>query len=383
MRKNFPRSYAIRAAALILAAAFALAGYGCSGDDPPAKSRVAVTILTVSESEASRSGAYTASFQPQHSVLVASQVSGDVDSIKQVTGADQRMREIQGGDQVKAHELLATIKSDIYQAQVTQAASALTSAQASFQRAKRDFDRDSELIKQQIISQAAFDQASQEYQSARSQVEQSQAAEHQAQINLDYCKLASPMDGEVLERHVEVGSLVEPGVVAFEIADASELKAVIGVSDVDLRQLKQGSAQTLTSEALPGVLLTGKITKVAPDADPATRTFAVEITVPNMDGRLRPGMTAALRIAGATAPTAVSATLPLNAIVRPPDDQRDFAVYVIEDRGGRSFARLRKVSLGEIVGNEIVVARGVTLGDRVIMRGATMVSEGSEVRIIP
>ncbi|HXM89501.1 MAG TPA: hypothetical protein VN916_08595, partial [Candidatus Acidoferrum sp.] len=67
----------------------------------------------------------------------------------------------------------------------------------------------------------------------------------------------------------------------------------------------------------------------------------------------------------------------------PPHDRDDFAVYVVEDRDGKSFARLRKVSLGEIVGNEIAVSKGVSIGDRVIMRGAMMVSEGAEVRVIP
>ena len=94
-------------------------------------------------------------------------------------------------------------------------------------------------------------------------------------------------------------------------------------------------------------------------------------------------MIASLQIAGAARPGTDLAMLPLNAIVRPPDDRKDFAVYVVEDRDGRSFARLRKVNLGEIAGNDIAVLDGVRIGDRVIVRGATMVSEGAEVRIIP
>jgi RND family efflux transporter MFP subunit len=369
---------------LVLLAAFAIGAYGCAPDDPPAPPRIAVTVLTVSPGEAEAgSAAYTASLQPYQQVSVAFQVSGYVNSIKQVTGADARMREIQGGDLVKAHELLATATSDTYQDLVNQSASALTSAQASYVRAKQDFDRDSALLKQQVIAQATYDQASQVYQSARSQVEESQAALRQAQVKLDYCKLTSPMDGVVLDRHIEVGSLVEPTTVAFEVADLSDMKAVFGVSDMEVGELKQGSSQTLSAEALPGVPLTGKITSVAPNADPATRTFDVEVTVPNKDGKLRSGMIASLQIAATGTPAVSSATLPLNAIVRPPYDRNDFAVYVVEDRDGKSFARLRKVSLGEIVGNEITVSKGVNIGDRVIMRGAMMVSEGAEVRVIP
>jgi hypothetical protein len=59
-----------------------------------------------------------------------------------------------------------------------------------------------------------------------------------------------------------------------------------------------------------------------------------------------------------------------------------FAVYVVAEKAGRSFAHLRKVRLGDIVGNEIMVSSGVQLGDQVIVRGATVVTDGTEVQVI-
>ena len=167
------------------------------------------------------------------------------------------------------------------------------------------------------------------------------------------------MNGVILDRHAEVGSLVEPGTVAFKVADTTEMKAIFGVSDIQVEQLKQGEPQTLAAEAIPGVQLTGTITKIAPNADPTTRIFDVEVAVPNKDGKLRTGMIASLQLVQTEAPRPTEATLPLNAIVRPPHDQKDFAVYMVEEREGRSFARLREVRLGEIVGNDIMVASGV------------------------
>jgi RND family efflux transporter MFP subunit len=187
----------------------------------------------------------------------------------------------------------------------------------------------------------------------------------------------------ILSRGIEMGSLAEPGAPAFQVADTTNMKAVFGSSDMQVAQLKQGQTQTLTSEAIPGVQLVGTITRIAPNADLATRIYDVEITVPNKNGKIRPGMIASLQIAGAIAPSATSATLPLNAIVRPPDDQKDYAVYVVQEKSGKTLAQLRRVRLGEIVGNEITVSSGVQMGDRVIVRGATMVSDGAEVRIIP
>jgi len=368
---------------ILIAVTLAVFATACSHDDPPSAPRIAVTVMTVAEGEASRSGAYTASFQPDQQVAMAFQVGGYVDSIKQVMGADGRPRDIQGGDHIKAHELLASVKQDTYQAQVSKAAAGVAAAHASFDRAQHDYQRDSELMKLQVIAPSLYDQAAQQYQSSKSEVEQASDALRQAQINLGYCKLSSPIEGEVIDRRIEVGSLVEPSTIAFDVANIDDMKAAFGVSDILVGHLKQGSIQTLTTEALPGAVLIGKITSIAANADPTTRTFQIEVTVPNKDGRLRPGMIAALQMRDGNAAVAEALTLPLNAIVRPPHDARDFAVYVVENQGGRSLASLRKVSLGEIIGNEIAVSHGVAAGDRVIVRGATMVSEGSEVRIIP
>lgn len=370
----------------LLSAAAVLTAAGCSGGDSAAASRepVAVTIQTVSGGIEARTGAYTASFEPAQQVAVAFQVGGYIDSITQVMGADGRKRDLQGGDWVKDHQPLAAIKCDVYQAQANQYASALNGVQAELARAKKDFDRDTALMNQQIIARAAYDATTQRLQTAQAQVHQEEAALKQAQLNVGYCDLASPMDGMILDRKIEVGTLVAPNTVAFQVADISDMKAVFGVSDMHVAQLKQGQTQALSCEAIPGTELSGKITRVAPNADLTTRIFDVEVTVPNKAGKIRSGMVASLQLGDAgSSPSAVTAALPLNAIVRPPHDQNDFAVYVVEDNNGKNFAHLRKVQLGNIVGNEILVSSGVKLGDRVILRGATMVGEGDEVKIIP
>jgi multidrug efflux system membrane fusion protein len=375
VRLNFPLALTF--------AAVMLTGLGCAKPPAAEQPRIAVTVLTVSETQQSNSGAYTASFQPSRQTAVSFQVGGNVDFIKQIPGADGRPHDLQGGDLVKAHDLLGSVKSDTYEAQVSQSESALAGARAVFEKAKQDFDRDAQLLSQHIIARETYDLSAEQYQSAQSQVAQAEAAVKQAQINLGYCKLASPMDGVVLTRGIEVGSLAGPTTVAFQIADTSEMKAVFGGSDIQVAKLKQGQTQTLTSEAIPGVPLIGTITRIAPNADPTTRIFDVEITVPNKDGKIRTGMIASLRIAGAAASTSAQATLPLNAIVRPPNDQKDFAVYVVEEDAGKTMAKLRTVRLGDIVGNDIAVLSGVKMGDQVVVRGATMVSDGTEVTIIP
>src|SRR5262249_21449625 len=159
---------------------------------------IAVTVRTLSPNGESRSGVYTASFQPAQQIPVAFQVAGYVESIKQVLGADGHQRSLQGGDWVKGREQLASVRSDLYLAQVNQANSALGGAKAELVRAKNDLDRDSQLVSQHVIAQAMYDVSQQRFQTAESAVKQQEAALRQAQINLDYCRLTSPIDGMVI-----------------------------------------------------------------------------------------------------------------------------------------------------------------------------------------
>ena len=344
---------------------------------------IAVSVRVVSPADDPRSQIYSATLQPNREVAVAFQVTGYVEAIKQVLGADGRMRNIQQGDPVKAGELLTTVRSDTYKAQVMQLASQLISAQAADARAARDFQRDSELYAKHVIANSEYDYAMQQSQTAKAQVGQAEGALRQGQITLGYCKLVSPMDGVVLDRKIEIGSLVQANTVAFRIADTQEMKAVFGVSDIQIGQFKTAQSETLTSDALPGHPITGKITRIDLQADPTTRGFDVEVTVPNSDGKLRIGMVASLDFAHAMVPSSTVPMLPLAAIVRPPQDLQGFAVYAAEDQNGHTIARLRKVQLGPIVGNEITVSSGVQAGERVIIRGATMVTDGAEVSVIP
>ncbi|MFZ0658354.1 MAG: efflux RND transporter periplasmic adaptor subunit [Candidatus Binataceae bacterium] len=358
---------------------------GCGNHPKPAAAPpIAVTVRAVREATQTHRGVYTANLQPYRQVGLTFQVNGYVETIKQVAGVGGRTRDIQGGDPVKNGELLATIQTGPYQQQVNQAASVLVNAEATYAKAKADYDRNSALFKEKIIARRDYDSAVQQYKSSDAQVKQSEASLKQAQINLGYCKLMSPMDAVMLSRGIEIGSLVGPSVVAFQIADTTEMKAIFAVSDIEVGQLKQGQVQTLRSEALPGVQLEGQITRIAQSADQNTRTFDVEVTIPNKDGRMRVGMIASLKLANnASAPVATAATVPINAVVRPPEDPSGYAVFVASQEGGKTIARMRKVRLGDIVGNEIAVDSGVAIGDPVIVRGATMVTDGQEIRIIP
>ena len=124
------------------------------------------------------------------------------------------------------------------------------------------------------------------------------------------------------------------------------------------------------------------ITRIAPSADPKSRVFEIEATIPNPNDQLKVGMIAKLVVPeGALASRALM--LPLTAVVRSPRDPRGFSVFVVTSEAGKEVAQLRDVKLGEVVGNAVIVSEGLEPRQRVVSMGATLLTDGEPVRIIP
>jgi multidrug efflux system membrane fusion protein len=166
------------------------------------------------------------------------------------------------------------------------------------------------------------------------------------------------------------------------VADTHSVKVVIGVPDTLLATFRTGATETVTTDALPDRRFDGRVTKVSPTADPRSRLFEIEITLPNTDGALKPGMVAAVQVnrAGERATTRTEAVvIPLSAVVRPPGKTEGYAVYIVRQQGDVSTAELRPVRLGVLLGNDITVVEGLTGDERLIVQGATIVTNGERV----
>jgi RND family efflux transporter MFP subunit len=290
------------------------------------------------------------------------------------------------------------------------AISQLAVAQAAYEKASLDMERARNLYGTQSLTKVDYDQAKAQFDETRAQMDvakaqiaAAEASEQTAQsqigvaagriatakagvdhgeIQLGDTALTAPMDALILKRNVEAGDFAQPGKVGFVLADVSSAKVVFGVPDVVLPSLAPGSLQTITAEAVPGVEFRGQITRVAPSADVKSRTFDVEVTVPNSGYRLKVGLIASIQL-GAARPAAPVPVVPLNAIVRPKQDPAGYAVVVVEEQAGKPVARVRPITLGETYGNLIGVTQGVKVGERVVVTGATQVGDGDPVRVIP
>jgi RND family efflux transporter MFP subunit len=325
---------------------------------------------------------YSANIEPAKSVNVAFKVGGYIAKIRQAEGADGRKRDIQAGDPVTQGEILAEVDPEQYSDQVKEARAQLAAAEAAQKKADADFKRATALFKSASMTAPEYDTYRKEYESARASVAGAGAQLDDAEDNLGYTRLKTPLTGVVLQRNVEVGTLVSPQTVGFVVADASSVKAVFGVPDVALTDVKAGDPIPVTNASLPGRRFDGTVTEIAPAADSATRVFDVEVTLPNADGLLRVGMVVSLALQAAP-PAGPTIQVPLTAVVRGTSGADAYAVYLVETKGQADVVRLTEVELGEVTGSEIAVTGGLTAGDRVVVTGATLVRDGQTARIIP
>ena len=361
-------------AAWVVAAAAVASG--CAKQEGYQKPLTPVRVQAVARSAATSGVRYSASVEPNTRVDLAFKAGGYIQQLAEIGG-----RTIQDGDRVTRGMVLARIRLADYEEKVKQARSQLAEAEAAQAQVKPAYDRATQLFQARSIARPEFEQAQAAYDTVQAKLAGARALVQEAENARAETALASPIDGVVLKRLVEIGSLVGPGTGGFVLADTSSIKVVFGAPDTMLKTLRVGAVQSVSSEAVVDRVFSGRITKIAPAADPRSRVFDVEITVPNADGSLRVGMVAVVHV-GERATAAPSAlVVPLSAIVRAKSGD-GYAVYVVEDKEGKSVARLRNVTLGTMIGNQIAVAEGVRPGERVIVSGATIVTDGDFVSLI-
>lgn len=344
----------------------------------------AVKVATVDRAEPGAATRYSAQIEPATRVDLAFRVGGYVDTIARVPGVDHKLRILQEGDTVHAGTELASLRRTDYGQKVGEAQAAYAQAKAAAEQADLDFERATKLAAGGSVSPAEVDTGRIKRDSSHASLEGAKVRVDEAQTSLADTSLRSPIDGVVLKRSIEVGTLAALGTVGFSVAQVDRVKAVFGVPDTVLPRVQLGAPQVVTTEAFPDARFAGRITRISPSADPKSRVFEVEVTIPNDDQRLKTGMIAALSMAveGAT-PGATEPLVALSSIVRSPGHAGRFAVFIVENANGRAVARARDVELGDYLGRVIPVTSGLAGGEQIVVQGAGLLSDGEPVEVIP
>jgi RND family efflux transporter MFP subunit len=370
----------IEAGILVAAAASAACGRTVAAEKPSRPVRVETVARTV----AAGGLRYSATIQPYEQIPLAFKVSGYVREVQQRPGADGRRRNLQQGDAVTRGMLLARINPADYQERVNQARAQVAEAEAGLARARADAARAEILYQGKALTRPDYDAAAASLAVAEARADAARAQLESAHISLRDGALVAPGDGVVLARKVEVGTLAQPGMEAFTLADLTRVKAVFGVPDHVVQGIAVGAPLRVTSDAFGGAEFPGRVTAVSPSADAQSRVFNVEVTIPNGDRRLKAGMIASVEVATPERAD-IAAGAPTVSVAAVVKSSRPgvFAVFVADGPGDTATARAREVTLGRISGNRVAVDAGLAVGDRVIVSGASLLDDGDRVRVIP
>ena len=187
--------------------------------------------------------------------------------------------------------------------------------------------------------------------------------------------LLSPIEGVVTARNYDQGDMYTMGSPLFVVEKIRPVKIVVGVSEELYTKINKGMKVDVNLDVYPGETFQGVVKIKYPSVDPATRTFQVEVTIPNSNYKVRPGMFARVTFSYGKESNVV---VPDQAIVKQ-QGSGDRYVYVVDAENKVQF---KKVELGRRLDNVYELKGGLASGETVIVTGQSRVVNGQEVEII-
>ena len=286
---------------------------------------------------------------------------------------------VQMGDPVRRGQTIAKIEDreiveQVSQAEASQQVSKATirQRQADLKVAELNFERSKNLFERQLLAKQALDDAESRYLAAEAQIDLSKALLMQAdarlqelRINLQNTNVTSPVDGFVGKRNVDPGAMVSQNTPIASVVDISKLKMVVNVVEKDIRMVTVGDSGDVDVDAYPGEKFRGRIARVAPVLDPATRTATMEIEIVNNDKRLKPGMYA--RVSLTVEERKDTLVAPKSAVI---DFENQRGVWMPNEDNRAKFV---PVVLGIEDLDRIEITSGLKEGDQIVTTGATAV----------
>lgn len=339
-------------AALLLSAA-------CSKSDSKKETDVenlpVVKILEVNDREVNQTGNYTASVEPE---IINNISSSTPNRIRQIL-VDEGMRVSAGQKLV----VMDDVNTAGYELQVD-------NARANLKNVEVDYNRALELFKIGGGTRQQVDQMEIQLINARNALA---SAERTLRNVRENTILTSPISGVITARNYDPGDMTG-SLPILTVARTQPVKIVINVSESELSKVRRGMPAIVTFDTYGDEIFNGNITLVSPTVDNASRTFGVEVTLPNADNRVLPGMFGRVQLSLGTARHVV---VPDKAVVKQPGSGNHY-VYVYNPDNTVSY---NKVELGQRLGDSYELLSGVESGSKVVVSGQSKLSNGAKVKV--
>lgn len=211
---------------------------------------------------------------------------------------------------------------------------------------------------------------------ARKRVVAQQAAIAQAEERLSHAKLISPITGIVKAKTTEPGNLVREGDEIVKLGDFSQVKVAVNISELQLDKISIGQSVQVKLDAFPDREFPGRVTRISPAADPVARQVPVEVTIPNINGRLGSGLLARVSFASGNSQGVI---VPATALSDLEGNQATLFVVAVQDRQAQ--AEARQVIIGDRADGQALIARGLEPGERFVVRSGQPLQDGDVVQL--
>jgi RND family efflux transporter MFP subunit len=306
-----------------------------------------------------------------------------VDVVPKVSGRIETVA-VRLGDPVRRGQLLATLEDRELREQLRQTEASLEVSRATMRQRDADLknsqsnlERSRNLFARNLIARQALDDAEARNDAALAQVDlaraqaaQSSARLEELRINLSNTRILSPVDGFVGSRRLDPGAFVGTNSSFLSVVDIHFVRLVANLVEKDIRRIVLDMPAQVEVDAYPGEVFKGRVARLAPVLDPATRTAEMEVEVPNPESRLKPGMYA--RVQFVVAERADALTVPRNALV---DLEGTRGVFVVDGKT----ARFKPVQTGIVDGEAVEIKEGLGDNATVITLGSASLRDGDPI----
>jgi membrane fusion protein, multidrug efflux system len=358
--------------AVLALGALALVAVGCGGtsaSEAPAKAAAPIEI-EIGQENVTR--------VTSQAISVGPLVSGELRAEQEATVRAEiggRVLQVypQEGETIRKGTLLARIEGRPLQDALASAQSALRSAEQTWAWAQKEEARIQNLVKGGALAERDAEVAQNNAIQARAAVDDARSRVASATKTLEDLTVRAPITGIVSRRHVNAGDVVSPGGEIYTIIDPSSMRLEASVPSEQIGTVRVGAPVVFEVRGYPGQTFDGRIERVSPAADPATRQVPFFVAIPNKQGRLVAGLFAEGRV---TKESRTALVVPLSAI-----SEKGSAAWVMRVRDGKAERVDVTLGLRDEQTERVEIASGVNDGDVLLLGAAQGMTPGTPVRL--
>ncbi len=350
----------MRPCILILTLLLALAG--CKPEEVPVEDRLVRTIV-VDPKPIGEDRHAIGEVKPRYESDLSFRVAGKVLS-----------RLVDVGAWVKRGDTLATLDTQDFQNRLRSAEAEVSSAEASLVNARGIEGRQAKLLKGGWTPKANYDNALQSLQAAEARLKAAKANLDLARDQLNYTTLKADFDGVITAVGAEPGQNVDAGQMVVKLARPDDKDGVFNIAETALTEIGKTQIGVLVWPLSNSELaVEGVVREISPVADPATRTYAVKVTLKSPPPELRFGMSIGGRLKGQAA---LAVALPSSALF---EKNGSPAVWVLDQQSNS--LDLKPITVARYEADIVVVSSGLVQGDIVVTAGVNSLTVGQKVRL--